>query len=132
MRTPRSTCVCFNLCVAATAKSLSHVRLCEPPWTAAYQAPPSMVFSRQECWCHCLLCNFVFCVVIFDGHFALSGHHLVQTCHHFVRICFSFPVPRDQGSQEHLSRPCLTLEDEKKMEKILLNFYLFQLFLINY
>ena len=31
-------------------KSLSHVRLFETPWTAAYQAPPSMGFSRQEYW----------------------------------------------------------------------------------
>ena len=29
-------------------KSLSHVRLFVTPWTAAYQAPPSMGFSRQE------------------------------------------------------------------------------------
>ena len=32
-------------------KSLSHVRLFETPWTAAYQAPPSVGFSRQEYWC---------------------------------------------------------------------------------
>ena len=31
-------------------KSLSRVRLLGTPWTAAYQAPPSMGFSRQECW----------------------------------------------------------------------------------
>ena len=31
-------------------KSLSHVRLSSTPWTVAYQAPPSMGFSRQECW----------------------------------------------------------------------------------
>ena len=31
-------------------KSLSCVRLFETPWTAAYQAPPSMGFSRQEHW----------------------------------------------------------------------------------
>ena len=31
-------------------KSLSHVRLLASPWTAAYQAPPSMGFSRQEYW----------------------------------------------------------------------------------
>ena len=31
-------------------KSLSRVRLLTTPWTAAYQAPPSMGFSRQECW----------------------------------------------------------------------------------
>ena len=31
-------------------KSLSRVRLFTTPWTAAHQAPPSMGFSRQECW----------------------------------------------------------------------------------
>jgi len=31
-------------------KSLSCVRLFVTPWTAAYQAPPSMGFSRQEYW----------------------------------------------------------------------------------
>ena len=31
-------------------KSLSRVRLLATPWTAAYPAPPSMGFSRQEYW----------------------------------------------------------------------------------
>ena len=31
-------------------KLLSHVWLLATPWTAAYQAPPSMGFSRQEYW----------------------------------------------------------------------------------
>ena len=31
-------------------KSLSHVQLSVTPWTAAYQAPPSLGFSRQEYW----------------------------------------------------------------------------------
>ena len=31
-------------------KSLSRVRLFTTTWTAAYQAPPSMGFSRQEYW----------------------------------------------------------------------------------
>ena len=31
-------------------KSLSHIQLLATPWTAAYQAPPSMGFSRQEYW----------------------------------------------------------------------------------
>ena len=31
-------------------KSHSRVRLLVTPWTAAYQAPPSMGFSRQEYW----------------------------------------------------------------------------------
>ena len=31
-------------------KLLSHVRLLATPWTTAYQAPPSMGFSKQEYW----------------------------------------------------------------------------------
>ena len=30
--------------------SLSHAQLFATPWTAAYQAPPSMRFSRQGYW----------------------------------------------------------------------------------
>ena len=38
-------------------KSLSRIRLLATPWTAAYHAPPSLGFSRQEYWsgCHRLL-----------------------------------------------------------------------------
>ena len=36
--------------VKVKMKSLSHVRLFATPWTVAYQAPPSMGFSRQEYW----------------------------------------------------------------------------------
>jgi len=36
-------------------KSLSRVRLLASPWTVAHQAPPSMGFSRQECWSGVLL-----------------------------------------------------------------------------
>ena len=31
-------------------KSLSRIQLLATPWTAAYQAPPSMGFPRQEYW----------------------------------------------------------------------------------
>ena len=34
----------------AKVKWLSCVCLLVTPWTAAYQPPPSMGFSRQECW----------------------------------------------------------------------------------
>ena len=33
-----------------SVQSLSHVRLFVTSWTVAYQAPPSMGFSRQDCW----------------------------------------------------------------------------------
>ena len=35
----------------AKVKSLSRARLLATSWTAAYQAPPPMGFSRQEYWC---------------------------------------------------------------------------------
>ena len=37
-------------CMKVKVKSLSCVRLLATPWTAAYQATPSMGFSRQEYW----------------------------------------------------------------------------------
>ena len=36
--------------VTVKVKSLSRVLLFATPWTVAYQAPPSMGFSRQEYW----------------------------------------------------------------------------------
>ena len=69
-------------------KLLSHVRLFATPWTAAYQAPPSMGFSRQEYWsgvplpslyCHhsftffsgnCIVCRpFKLLLSLSDSHF---------------------------------------------------------------
>ena len=38
------------LCGCHDVKSLSRVPLFATPWTAAYQAPPSVGFSRQEYW----------------------------------------------------------------------------------
>ena len=37
-------------CMKVKVKLLSCVRLLATPWTAAYQAPPSIGFSRQEYW----------------------------------------------------------------------------------
>ena len=36
--------------VKVKVKSLSPIQLFATPWTVAYQAPPSMGFSRQESW----------------------------------------------------------------------------------
>ena len=43
----------FTICSEvrwSEVKLLSHVQLFVTPWTVAYQAPPSMGFSRQEYW----------------------------------------------------------------------------------
>ena len=44
-------------------KLLSRVGFFATPWTAAHQAPPSMGFSRQECWSGVPLPSpLVFCI----------------------------------------------------------------------
>ena len=52
--------------VKVKMKSISRVRLLETPWTTAYQALPSMGFSRQEYWSGVPLPsplkNLVFCI----------------------------------------------------------------------
>ena len=40
----------FSELMKVKVKSLSHVRLFATPWAVAYQAPPSVGFSRQEYW----------------------------------------------------------------------------------
>ena len=40
----------MNIEIVVKVKSLSRVLLFATPWTVAYQAPPSMGFSRQEYW----------------------------------------------------------------------------------
>ena len=37
-------------CLLLLLSRFSCVRLCSTPWTADYQVPPSMGFSRQEYW----------------------------------------------------------------------------------
>ena len=40
----------YSLLLLPPLSRFSRVRLCATPWTAAYQAPPSLGFSRQEYW----------------------------------------------------------------------------------
>ena len=51
-RTPEWVAISFSSAWKwkVKVKSLSRVRLFSTPWTAAYQAPPPMGFSRQEYW----------------------------------------------------------------------------------
>ena len=52
-------------------KSESEVAQLATPWTAAYQAPPSMGFSRQEYWNGVPLPSRHFYLFIFDYSFLL-------------------------------------------------------------
>ena len=57
-------------------KLLSHVRLLVTPWTAAYQAPPTMGFSRQEYWSGVPLPSLTYCLGVF-----ISGKELRDYLH---------------------------------------------------
>ena len=48
--TATHTLVYYFIKMKVKVNLLSRVRLFATPWTVAYQAPPSMGFSRQECW----------------------------------------------------------------------------------
>ena len=54
-------------------KSLSRVRLLATPWTAAYQAPPSMGFSRQEYWSGVPLPSLALVIRIQHFHCCIAG-----------------------------------------------------------
>ena len=49
-RTLEWVAISFSNALKVKVKLLSRVQLFRTPWTAAYQAPPSMGFSRQEYW----------------------------------------------------------------------------------
>ena len=78
-------------------KSLSRIRLFTTPWTAAYQAPPSMGFSRQEYWSGVPSPSpsatrgcYKKAVIQEPGSMSLSDNHKI--CHHLDHGLFSFQI----------------------------------------
>ena len=77
-------------------KSLSHAQLLATPWTVAYQAPPSMGFSRQEYWSGLPLPspNLVprkknFCFVFLVYYFCICGLCFIYKSHSVcVLLCY--------------------------------------------
>ena len=63
-------------------KSLSRVRLLATPWTAAYQAPPSLGIPGKSTGvgCHCLLCQGYLSLTI--SH-CVPAHPIVSHLHVF-------------------------------------------------
>ena len=80
-------------------KSLSHVRLFATPWTAAYQAPPSLGFSRQEYWsglplpspmASTVLPENVFCYIKELNLWFPLSNYLAKVWTNFIMVLFSF------------------------------------------
>ena len=62
-------------------KSFSRVQPSATPWTAAFQAPPSMGFSRQEYWSGVPLPSPNICVyILFFFSFLMQQFELDQKC----------------------------------------------------
>ena len=74
-------------------KSLSHVQLLATPWAAAFQAPPSMGFSRQEYWSGVPLSLLTH----------INNLHISESIMNFFAVSFNY-VP-------WLSPPCLKIKD---------------------
>ena len=70
-------------------KSLSRVRLFATPWTAAYQAPLSMGFSRQEYWSGVPLPSPMIWLILPQMSFQLVISSL--TVHHIQITNFNSP-----------------------------------------
>ena len=92
-------------------KSLSHVWLLATPWTAAYQAPPPIGFSRQEYWIgvplpspplmhrHQLFIYYFILLTVFSSCL-LSGVWAPQGQGHVYSVCSR--IPNAENSAEHL------------------------------
>ena len=81
-------------------KSFSRVRLLATPWTAAHQAPPSMGFSRQECWSG---------VPLPSPSRRLGAFLGVQLFQHLSlrrrSFCFALPLPLGRSSADRACHP---------------------------
>ena len=81
------------------AEPLSRVWLWATPWTAAYRAPPSMGFSRQEYWSGVPLPSplsnlgvyyFLELKIVFSCMFAHSSFYCIYVCTIFItEICWN-------------------------------------------
>ena len=70
-------------------KSLGHVWLFTTPWTAAYQAPPSIGFSRQEYWSGVPFPS----PIDNTSHLQLPCHPSITFCEHSISVMVTSQVP---------------------------------------
>ena len=77
-------------CVKVKVKLLSRVRLFATPWTAAYQAPLSMGFSRQEYWSGVPLPSLFTLIKRLFSSSSLSAIRVVSSA--YVRLLIFLPA----------------------------------------
>ena len=85
-------------------KSISRVRLLATPWTAAYQGPPPMGFSRQEYWSGVplpsLSLSIYICMYVYiykTTSFSPYFHCMKGSCLHLNRVEQWAPMKQAEG-----------------------------------
>ena len=102
-------------------KSLSRVRLFVTPWTVAYQAPPSMGFSRQEYWNglpfpspyvrkYCIKmtwCKYFFLILVYSEESQIfpKVYWNFFSRFHYRRSKYFFLLGQRSGNQRYLGTP---------------------------
>ena len=86
---------CHFLLQCVKVKSLSRVRLLATPWTAAYQAPPSMGFSRQKYWSGVPLPSPIYLptylYLFLTTISTICTHPLIYTLPYFLLVSPNYP-----------------------------------------
>ena len=94
-------------------KSLSRVWLLATPWTAAYQAPPSLGFSRQEYWSGVPLPSLVSMPNFLQISYQAVGQWLSHLCYRTLgvprRCCVAARDGEDVDSASQSLGPALLL-----------------------
>ena len=93
--------------VHCEVKLLSRVRLFATPWTAAYQAPPSMGFSRQEYWSGVPLPS----PIVLNTLWKLNKYYKQYFRTHLTKYQVSLKMNKDKGGRR---RPRILLPYEHK------------------
>ena len=103
-------------------KSLSRVRFLATPWTTAYQAPPSMGFSRQEYWNGVPLPSPLVTIVLAKWH----APGALDKCHEISRSRISPQNYLRQSLKHTLTwNPVKIKEGEEQPKKTPLHFIIF-------
>ena len=90
-------------------KSLSRARLLATSWTAAYQAPPSMGFSRQEYWSGVPLPSPL---QLYKGLTSPHAHpSLIFTLYNWLQLLFNMLSAAAAAAAAKSLQSCLTLCD---------------------
>ena len=86
-------------------KSFSRARLLATPWTAAYQAPPSMGFSRQEYWSGVPLYGNVKWCCHYGKQYGISSKISTITIWSNSSTPRSIPKRTETGTQTNICTP---------------------------